>query len=207
MLQLVRSSFYLYSNQRLIMSAQKANSQLFIRSGHGAAHSYRGVQATQSARVFRRVPRPSTESNLHNASHARTQRRNDFIGLPVIPVFPAGPGHNNPRSDLISFLQLVRSAFYWCSNQRLMISAQTVGFYLFIRSGRGASLSQHDCLNLTIVSFHSISSNSWKMGFGRSTLEGRFCESWKFFLCLTLLGLLRKKWILLQIACFLSYLR
>jgi len=28
----------------------------------------------------------------------------------------------------------------------------TVDFYLFIRSGRGASLSQHGCLNLTLVS-------------------------------------------------------
>jgi hypothetical protein len=35
--------------------------------------------------------------------------------------------------------------------------AQTVGFYLFIRSGRGASHSQHGCLNLTIVSFLKMS--------------------------------------------------
>ncbi|WP_367327990.1 hypothetical protein, partial [Lentimicrobium sp.] len=38
-----------------------------------------------------------------------------------------------------------------------MKSAQTVDFYLFIRSGRGASLSQHGCLNLTIVSFLKLS--------------------------------------------------
>jgi hypothetical protein len=30
-------------------------------------------------------------------------------------------------------------------------------FHLFIRSGRGASLSQHGCLNLTIVSFLKLS--------------------------------------------------
>jgi hypothetical protein len=94
------------------------------------------------------------------------------------------------RADI---LQLVRTSFYWCSNQRLMMSVQTVGFYLFIRSGRGASLSQHDCLNLTIVSFHSISSNSLKIGFGRSTLEGRLCESWKFFTLPYITGITKEK--------------
>jgi len=58
----------------------------------------------------RDVPRPSTESNLHNRSHAKTQSRNDFFGFPVIPVFPAGPGRNNQRTGLTSFLPTPASA-------------------------------------------------------------------------------------------------
>ena len=73
------------------------------------------------------------------------------------------------------------------------MSAQAVNFQLFIRSGRGAAHSQRDCLNLTIVSFHSISSNSLKIGFGRSTLEGRFCESWNFFALPYSTGITKKK--------------
>ncbi len=42
-----------------------------------------------------------------------------------------------------SSFRLVRSSFYWCSNWCLVMSAQTVGFWLFIRSVRGASLTYH----------------------------------------------------------------
>ena len=85
-------------------------------------------------------------------------------------------------------LQLVKSSFYWCSNQCLMMSAQTVDFLLFIRSGRGASLSQHDCLNLTIVSIrnmiiHFFEYMPWKVNFRRSLLRKLkyFYSAWLYW--------------------------
>ncbi len=56
------------------------------------------------------------------------------------------------------------------------MSAQTVDFLLFIRSGRGASLSQHDCLNLTIVSIrnliiHFFEYTPWKINFRRPLIR------------------------------------
>jgi len=56
------------------------------------------------------------------------------------------------------------------------MSAQIVDFLLFIRSGRGASLSQHDCLNLTIVPicyliFHFFEYRLWKVNFRRSLMR------------------------------------
>ena len=60
------------------------------------------------------------------------------------------------------------------------MSAQTVDFHLFIRSGRGAAHSQCGCLNLTIVSFLSWPFIPLSLSLWRSTLEGRLCECWKF---------------------------
>ena len=39
---------------------------------------------------LRRVPRASTESNLHNVTHAKTPRRKDFIWFPAFLASPQG---------------------------------------------------------------------------------------------------------------------
>ena len=91
--------------------------------------------------------------------------------VPVIPDFLTGPGRYNQRPDLTSFLPNCQGFYFY-----VVMQFQKANFYLFIRSGRGASLSQRDCLNLTIVSnrnliIHFFEYKPWKVNFRRSLMR------------------------------------